>query len=219
MKFCAKCGTQMNDEEKMCPQCNFPVFDPSSVDVVQHKPPKKKINKLFIIIPATILATAIVTFAVASSVFSNNSDIEKTENSVAVTETTPATAAITLSTEPVNTAPPVTESAATISFATEAANKPCPAQEYGNHNWDEAKCYRPSQCTNCDAYKDEKLGNHYWKAANCIEPMHCFWCDAYKDENGELGHHDFYYDDDLQDAKCTYCHILKTDYMREKCNM
>ena len=38
----------------------------------------------------------------------------------------------------------------------------CPANEYGNHNWEPATCQLPSKCIECGAYKDSKLGNHRW---------------------------------------------------------
>jgi len=36
----------------------------------------------------------------------------------------------------------------------------CPADAYGNHDWSPARCTEPSQCYNCNAYRDDKLGEH-----------------------------------------------------------
>ena len=216
MKYCAKCGTQMEDEAKQCPQCNFPVFEPSNLESKQVKSPRKKINKQLVIIPTAIIVTAIATFAITSSVLSKNPKETLAVDNVSSVETTIATEAIAVTIEPEKTVPVVTEAASVSSYATGASNAPCPAQEYGNHSWSEATCESPAKCRECGAYKDEKLGNHYWQAANCIEPMQCFWCNAYKDENGELGNHDFFYKEDLQDAKCQYCNMLLSDYKQEK---
>ncbi len=162
MKFCAKCGAQMPDEAETCPQCNFPVFDPSDVTPTKAKTPKKKINNLFIVVPLTIVVSAITSFIVASSVLPKAAPDKVIENSPVYEETN--------STNEDNT------------FTSETTESVCPAQEYGNHSW---------------------------SSANCTTPSHCYYCNAYKDE--KLGYHEFYYDEDIDEIVCVWCHMFKDD--------
>ena len=201
----------MNDELIKCPQCGFQAFDPTTITVTTEKAYMKKLNKQFGVFTLTILATALITFTVASLVLPKSSNADKTETNSPTIET--------VSIEETNT--PATETEENVSTAIESTNTPatalnfgCPAQEYGNHSWDTATCLRPSKCYNCGVYKDDKIGNHNWQAATCIEPMICFWCDVYKDE--KLGNHEFVYDEDIKEVVCRNCYLLRVEYDTEK---
>ena len=54
-------------------------------------------------------------------------------------------------------------------------NTPCPANEYGNHDWSIPNCVEPAHCYDCGAYKDDKLGEHnFWVTSDDIKKcMHC----------------------------------------------
>lgn len=213
MKFCAKCGTQMDDEVKMCPQCNFPVFEPITEKNVKQNSPKR-INKLFIIIPLVIIVTVIVTFTIAALILPQESQADKTDISTIDVDTTPLAETIPWATESASATPPATETTPTTSIVPELYSSVCPDQEYGNHDWAAANCIEPSHCYECGIYLDENLGNHQWQAATCIEPMSCYWCNAYKDET--LGHHDFRYDEEIEEVACYDCNMLKTEYDKEE---
>lgn len=63
---------------------------------------------------------------------------------------------------------------------------PCPANEYGNHDWNAASCIEPAQCRDCNIYRDNKLATHH---------------DWHEYDSGR---------------KCDDCNLSYTDYNNEK---
>ena len=60
MKFCANCGTQILDEATGCPQCKTSPSNQQSTNN-QHSHTSKKFNKMIIVIPLVVFATALIT--------------------------------------------------------------------------------------------------------------------------------------------------------------
>ncbi len=65
-----------------------------------------------------------------------------------------------------------------------------------------------------DVCPEDKNGIHQWGTANCVRPSVCWSCGAYKDD--KLGHHEFHYDEDIEEIVCYHCHILKSEYDNQK---
>lgn len=131
MKFCEKCGAQINDEATICPQCQTPTNN-QPINVIQQPQPKKKAGKMYFVIPLIIIFTALITFLVVYFVLPNNS---KSEDNTSLNSS-------------VNDA------------STIITTGQCPEDKNGNHDWAPAKCTEPAQCYNCNAYRDDKLGQH-----------------------------------------------------------
>lgn len=60
-----------------------------------------------------------------------------------------------------------------------------------------------------DVCPAQDYGNHSWSAATCINPSHCYYCGVYK--NDELGHHDFHYDEEIDEIVCWNCNMIKDE--------
>lgn len=134
MKFCEKCGTQINDETAICPQCQTPISNYSQ----QSTLPKKKSKKMYFIIPLIVIFTALIAFLTTYYfILPNNSEPTDNPNSNSSTN-----------------------NASTDNTFTTTTDDKCPASQYGNHDWARAKCTEPAQCNYCDAYRDDKLGQH-----------------------------------------------------------
>ncbi len=161
----------MADEAEKCPQCNFPVFDPNTSSH-QQCPPKKKFNKLFVIIPLIMVLTALITFAVTCFILPNGSNTEEPNPEPPIEEN--------IENEPIEENPPAENVEETSEI--ESEKDICPAQEYGNHDWSKPTCIEPAHCYECGAYKDDVLGNHYFYYNDDIDEIVCSYCYTIKEE-------------------------------------
>lgn len=83
MKYCAKCGAQLGENDKFCPQCGAPATNetPSAGMAGQpgsdhsEKPGKKKPNKLLVIVLAVLILAVIAVVAVRT--FNKNASDQK----------------------------------------------------------------------------------------------------------------------------------------------
>ena len=184
MKFCEKCGTQLEDDAIVCTNCEATVKtkgSKKSKNSNKEKMPKKATTMFFIAVPLIIVITVAITFTCAYFLLPKD------------TVTTGSTA------------PAATEVRTDVTV-----NTVCSESDSGNHSWGSPNCINPAKCYYCDEYKDNKLGNHNWYPANCVEPAHCSHCDEYKDD--KLGNHSWHKTDDgIQE--CEFCYMLYSDYV------
>ncbi len=151
MRYCTKCGTQIADESTVCPQCQTSIKNQYTPN--QQSIPKKKFNKLYIVIPLIIIATALIVFVITYFIFPRSSNIES-----------------------------VSDSNIEDNFVVDTIYDTCPEDEYGHHSWGSATCEHPAVCLNCGAYKDNKLGHHDFEYDEETDMIVCWHCNMPKDE-------------------------------------
>ena len=188
MKYCAKCGTQLPDETTVCPQCQTQANNQETSISNQQHPQKKKTNKITSLIVTNIILTALTfamiivayfTYPLINNITDDNDDsnfltssTDSDDDSNFLTSSTDSdddSNSLTSSTDSdddSNSLTSSTDSDDDSNSLTSAANAPCPAHEYGNHDWRRATCNEPAQCYNCDAYKDDVLGQHQFHTNN-----------------------------------------------------
>lgn len=149
MKFCANCGTQILDEATGCPQCKTSPSNQQSTNN-QHSHTSKKFNKMIIVIPLVVFATALITTIGSYFTLLYLNDIFPIKDESYI-ENIP---------EDADDSEVNTKNETVISDSLDK----CPASEYGNHDWSRATCQEPSYCYDCNKEKNDKLGNHNWNS-------------------------------------------------------
>ena len=90
MSYCERCGTQIPEESGVCPKCCPSVDNRPEIQPNQQIPPKKKFNKMIVVIPSIIILTALITFAVTYFVLPSNTGNEVTVDTTVTEMTTSA---------------------------------------------------------------------------------------------------------------------------------
>lgn len=157
MKYCTNCGTENNDENQVCNQCQTPLKNESISETSTAKPttpitesppekqsrPKGNKKKVIIILLAIISAIIIFCILVFTHVICFNHDW------LSATCVEPAQC------------------------------WKCDRYKddvLGNHHWVQATCTEPKHCSYCYLENGESLG-HDWQDATCEMPKSCLVCE------------------------------------------